>query len=80
MNGDSACAHVYVHEHVVRVQGQRVHVHVASMRMCVSLTPFVLSPHCVCSNITSRVREVGVRVSRARVQENLVGFGIDFRF
>ena len=22
---------------------------------CVSLIPFVLSPHCVCSNITSRV-------------------------
>ena len=28
---------------------------------------FVLSPHCVWSNITSRVQEGGVRVSQARV-------------
>ena len=33
----------------------------------VSLISFVLSPHCVWSNITSRVQEVGVRVIRARV-------------
>ena len=33
----------------------------------VSLISFVLSPHCVWSNITSRVQEGGVRVSQARV-------------
>ena len=49
-------AHVHAHEHVARVQGQRAG---ACMRMCiVSLIPFVLSPHCVWSNIISRVRLV----------------------